>query len=602
MLGPLQVTRVDGTQVQPREWRTGKTTDLLRLLALRFDDPVPVGPLIDALWPSADRRHGQASLRTAASQIRQVLGQDSLTRSPTGLSLRGVRVDVVAFRSLAAEVNRLMAVGKLGEIAAIARRADALYRGELRAFDDGAEWAQSERRRLNRTRNTLLCDAAEASMAGGIVRDALDYAARAVADDPFSERASRLLMLSYAGRGEISPAIREYERCRKLLAEELGVDPSPQTRAVHLQLLRNQASTTPAGDSRQQPGPSSVLRGTAPSPHQGSATSGMARSVVADEPTPNPVSRIPSQSSEAQAESCLRRAIDLCVQRREFAAAGRSAAIATSLSVSPTVQARAVIVSHLPDMLLGRPRVAQAAIERAAELAGHSGDTDLKAQIEVIRCLVAHDAESHQFDELWSALITSSERDSDIDASWAIIRVATERGDLETAQSACIRPVAARQRRLVQQLRRLAEATLLTRLGQFDTAGDQLRGLIDEGTTVASALFLPEALARLVIVVAQSDVVEAKQLFVRLNKVLGADPHPRVAYFWLLARAAIQSAEGRAAAAATSAARAAEVAEENGLHALAASGHESCAEYTALASARYRLTARTSVPAAAQAS
>jgi hypothetical protein len=83
------------------------------------------------------------------------------------------------------------------------------------------------------------------------MRDAVDYASRLLEVDPVSERASRSLMLGYAGMGEVHPALREYERCREVLAEELGVDPSPQTRAVHLQVLR------PAPPAR----PTSVLVG-----------------------------------------------------------------------------------------------------------------------------------------------------------------------------------------------------------------------------------------------------------------------------------------------------------------------------------------------------
>ena len=51
MLGALEVRRPDGTVVDCREWRTGKTLDLLRILALRLDWPTPVGVLIGVLWP-----------------------------------------------------------------------------------------------------------------------------------------------------------------------------------------------------------------------------------------------------------------------------------------------------------------------------------------------------------------------------------------------------------------------------------------------------------------------------------------------------------------------------------------------------------------------
>lgn len=199
MLGPLQVRRGDGSAVDSREWRTGKTADLLRLLALRAGQYVAADTLLTVLWPESDQRHAQASLRTAVSQIRQVLGRDCIDRSVGGLHLRDVWVDVVAFRSLAAEARRSMNIADLVRVESIARDADALYRGDLRAHDDSAEWALTERRTLASEYQVLLCSAAEATSARGAARDAVDFASRALAVDPFCERACRLLMRAYAG-------------------------------------------------------------------------------------------------------------------------------------------------------------------------------------------------------------------------------------------------------------------------------------------------------------------------------------------------------------------------------------------------------------------
>ena len=239
MLGALQVHRPNGTVVEPGEWRTGKTADLVRLLALHGGAPVPATVLIAALWPNSDQVRAQASLRTATCRIRNVLGRDRLGRDLSGLRLRGARVDVVTFRELAAEVRRLVGADGASRAAVLAQEADALYRGDLRAHDDAADWVVAERRALDQAYQGLLCDAAEAVSSLGLPRLAVDYARRALLRDPFSERASRLVMCGHAELGETSSALREYERCRLLLADELGVDPSPQTRAVYLDILRS---------------------------------------------------------------------------------------------------------------------------------------------------------------------------------------------------------------------------------------------------------------------------------------------------------------------------------------------------------------------------
>jgi SARP family transcriptional regulator, regulator of embCAB operon len=244
MLGPAEVRRGDGTVVDSREWRTGKTLDLLRMLALGPGRPVPVTVLLAALWPDSPHERAQSSLRTATFRIRQVLGRSCLRRDLGGLRLDGARVDVVTFRTLAERTRALLRTGDTSAAVMVAQQADALYRGDLRAYDDGAEWVVSERRVLDAAYQGLLGDAAEAVAALGLAREAVDYATRVLERNPFSERASRVVMRGYAELGEMSSALAEFQRCRGLLASELGVDPSPQTRQVYLNVVRGERPGT----------------------------------------------------------------------------------------------------------------------------------------------------------------------------------------------------------------------------------------------------------------------------------------------------------------------------------------------------------------------
>ncbi|PZS31587.1 MAG: hypothetical protein DLM59_09700 [Pseudonocardiales bacterium] len=237
LLGPLRVRRADGSLVDPREWRTGKTADLVRLLALNGGEAVAVDTLVEALWPHADAQRGRASLRTAASQVRRVLGPDCLQRRLGGLELRDVWVDAAAFSSLVREVHRLAGAGQAAKAVAVAREADALYLADFRAHGDGEQWALTARGELAKAYHGLICDAADAAVELGWMRDAMEFASRAVSLDRYSERAYRALMRSYAGLGETPQALLEFERCRAFLTDELGTDPSPETRALHLQLL-----------------------------------------------------------------------------------------------------------------------------------------------------------------------------------------------------------------------------------------------------------------------------------------------------------------------------------------------------------------------------
>jgi DNA-binding SARP family transcriptional activator len=238
LLGPLRVRRADGSVVDPREWRTTKTADLLRLVALRGGEPVSVGSLLEALWPGKDEDKSRASLRTALSQIRKVLpGPEVVQRVQDTLVLRDAWVDAVAFTALAAEARRQVREGRLAQALTVTREAEALYLQDFQANDAGAHWVAQEREALARAYRTLVADAADAAVELGWMRDAVDFASRSLVADPCSERAYRALMQAYAGLGETERALREYERCRIALAEELGADPSAQTRALYGQLL-----------------------------------------------------------------------------------------------------------------------------------------------------------------------------------------------------------------------------------------------------------------------------------------------------------------------------------------------------------------------------
>ena len=554
MLGPFQVRRHDGTDVDRSEWRTGKVSDLLRLLALRGGEPVTTQTLVTALWPESDQRHGSASLRTAASQVRRVVGGEFLERSLAGFSLRGVWVDVAEFRELAAKAHHLTGRGEIAAADAVARRADSLYRGDLTAHDEGADWVQNERRALNATYQVLLCDAAETSSALGLGRDAVDFASRAVVLDPFSERASRLLMIGHADVGELSLAFREYERCRTLLADELGIDPSPQTREVHLALLRSERRT------RRQVGTARQLRVDG-------------RNEIAD-------TGGHCEDRSGLAESRLRTARDL-VLARDLTRARRLADEAARTSAVAEVRARAVVLSWLPEILLGGAMQAREPLAQATRLAAAAGNRLLSSRIAILNCLVAHDTGAPEFAAQWAHAANNCEFEPDVNWAWLMMRIALERGDLDTARLAGRLPLATKAGPLAKQLHMLTSASLRAAQGEHGGAGADLLSLLAVMDRANHRLLLPETLARLAAEQAITEVAQAERQLARLDSTFNSQQLlPRESYLRLIAIAGINATRGRAAAAAAAAARAAEIADIHGLHSLTAGAHDLCADYT----------------------
>ena len=141
LLGSLRVRRADSSVVDASEWRTGKTLDLLRLLALDADQPVRIDSLLEKLWPDVDEARGRASLRTAASQIRRTLRTDCVARRLGGLVLTNAWVDVTAFRDLAVEARASRRSGDHARVVGLTREAEAVYLGDFEAHDSGSSWA-----------------------------------------------------------------------------------------------------------------------------------------------------------------------------------------------------------------------------------------------------------------------------------------------------------------------------------------------------------------------------------------------------------------------------------------------------------------------------
>ncbi|HET8716329.1 MAG TPA: BTAD domain-containing putative transcriptional regulator [Nocardioidaceae bacterium] len=272
LLGPLHVRRADGSVVPERQWRTAKTMDLLRVLALHAGQPVAVDMLVELLWPGAGPERGRASLRTAAYQIRRVLGDERhVRRGAAGLVLDHAWVDTVAYERRAEQAEDARHQAQHARVVALAHEAEALYLADVEADGEVAAWCGPARDRLRALRTTLLADAAEAALALGWMRDAAELAERARRHDPSSERAARARMRALAGVGEIEQALLAFDELRADLVARIGVDPSPQTRALHVQLLTGLA---PAGSTPAAPVETSatrrlteVLAGTGDEPH-----------------------------------------------------------------------------------------------------------------------------------------------------------------------------------------------------------------------------------------------------------------------------------------------------------------------------------------------
>ena len=192
------------------------------------------------------------SLRVALANLRQAVGDDTLSadRQVVQLRLDSSALDVASFRELL-EASRAHCHDQNNACSACAARlaqAVVLYRGDFLAgfglpdADTFEEWVLVRRETLRLQVLDALAALAEHHGRVGdsvaLVRDAR----RQLELEPWHEPAQRQLMRGLAMSGDRDAALAQYARCRQLLADELGVEPEAETRALHEQIRSGQLS------------------------------------------------------------------------------------------------------------------------------------------------------------------------------------------------------------------------------------------------------------------------------------------------------------------------------------------------------------------------
>ena len=227
LLGSLTVAGADGSElaVRGRQQRA-----LLAMLGIFAPETVSAERLADELWGDASSSDPMAALHARVYQLRRVLGADVIRRDERGysLALSAVEVDVLQMRSLlAAGGARLAANDPAGAITSL-RQALTLWRGD--PLTDLAD-LDSVRAAVAGWREAYLAgheDLAAAELALGRGDDTVVRLTELIAANPLRERARALLMHGLYLQGRQTDALRTFQEGRRLLIDELGLDPGPE--------------------------------------------------------------------------------------------------------------------------------------------------------------------------------------------------------------------------------------------------------------------------------------------------------------------------------------------------------------------------------------
>lgn len=243
VLGPLTVRDGDGEPVVVPEV---KVRALLTALLVHEGRPVSADRLIDGLWGDDLPGNPANALQAKVSQLRRALGRDRVVRQAPGYRLRldeaGDEVDAHRFLNL---VDRAGSAAGPRERAELLTEALELWRGPAYADFADEEFVRAAAQRLTEQRLAVLEERAEALLESGDLTFLTGELADLVARHPLRERLRAVQLRALYLTGRQSEALASYAELRGRLADDLGLDPSPELAALHEAILRQDPSLAP---------------------------------------------------------------------------------------------------------------------------------------------------------------------------------------------------------------------------------------------------------------------------------------------------------------------------------------------------------------------
>ncbi|MFF3687553.1 BTAD domain-containing putative transcriptional regulator [Streptomyces sp. NPDC002187] len=233
-----------------RAWRDGESLPsgspqqraLLAALLLRDGRTATAGELIDAIWGEEPPSQALAAVRTYASRLRKALAADALVSESGGYALRVRRdaLDLAVAQELSGEADKARAAGDRCQARTLINKALGLWDGEPLANVPGP-YAETQRARLEEWHLTLLETRLDLDLEVGCHAEAVSELTALTAAHPLRERLRELLMLALYRSGRQAEALAVYADTRRLLAEELGVDPRPELSRLQQRILQADA-------------------------------------------------------------------------------------------------------------------------------------------------------------------------------------------------------------------------------------------------------------------------------------------------------------------------------------------------------------------------
>jgi YVTN family beta-propeller protein len=235
----------DGVRIDEERFPGRQGRLVFAYLVAEEGRPVPHDELAEAVWGDAPPATWEKALSVVVSKLRALLAQHGMDGGNllTGafgcyrLNLpTGTWIDVIAAADAVREAEAALAAGDLEKAKGLAGRAASLVRRQFLPGEEGP-WVAAKRRELEDVLRRALGCLSDACLRSGDDAEAATWAEKTIALEPYREAGYRRLMAAHASAGNRAEALRVYERCRRLLVEELGAYPSPETESIYRELL-----------------------------------------------------------------------------------------------------------------------------------------------------------------------------------------------------------------------------------------------------------------------------------------------------------------------------------------------------------------------------
>ncbi|MER7754612.1 BTAD domain-containing putative transcriptional regulator [Kitasatospora sp. NPDC097643] len=273
VLGPVQAW--SGTQ--PLSLGSPQQQAVLTSLLLQQGRPVSTPDLVDDLWGDRPPPQAIAALRTYVSRLRAVIEPHREVRAPAeilvsvsdGYAMRipADSVDLSVFESTVSQAATARSNGDLAEAHRLLVSSLALWKGRALAGVPGPH-AEAQRTRLAERHVSVWEERCAAALDIGLHAEVVSELSSLTAEHPLRERLRELLMLALYRCGRQAEALGVYTDTRKLLIDELGVEPGAGLSTMHTRILAGDPTLTPDPLERPPGRTSDDSSASAPAPAQ----------------------------------------------------------------------------------------------------------------------------------------------------------------------------------------------------------------------------------------------------------------------------------------------------------------------------------------------